>query len=573
MPIHNNDIVKNFNKVADLLEIKGANPFRVRAYRNAARTIGSLSKNVADLIAEDKALTDFSGIGKDLAEKIKEIVDTGKLSQLTALEKVLPPGLQDLLRIPGLGPKKVKALYETLDIGDLSSLKKAAQEQKIRKLEGFGAKTEASILEEIKRRSWGKARTQWVVAEEIARAYVDYLKKDDAIKDVTVAGSYRRGKETVGDLDILVTVKRGTDIMAHFVGYEDVDHVISRGETRSSVVLRTGMQVDLRVVPQVAYGAALHYFTGSKAHNISVRKLAQKKGMKINEYGVFKNYKRIAGKTEEGVFKKLGLPYIEPELREDCGEIQAAKRKRLPALVELSDIRGDLHVHTKETGGRDTLEDMVSAAQEKGYAYLAISNHSQHVTIAKGLDAKRLAKQIEKIDRRSAKTGKLVILKAIEVNILTDGSLDLADDILKELDVVVGAVHSDFRLSRQKQTERILRAMDNPLFNILAHPSGRLINRREAYEVDLERLIEAAAERNCFMELNAHPDRLDLNDVYCKTAKDLRVKIAVSTDAHSVNSLEYMRLGILQGRRGWLESGDVLNTRSWMELKKLMQRT
>jgi DNA polymerase (family 10) len=259
-----------------------------------------------------------------------------------------------------LGPKKVKALYETLDIGDLSSLKKAAQEQKIRKLEGFGVKTEASILEEIKRRSWGKARTQWVVAEEIARAYVDYLKKDDAIKDVTVAGSYRRGKETVGDLDILVTVKRGTDIMAHFVGYEDVDHVISRGETRSSVVLRTGMQVDLRVVPQVAYGAALHYFTGSKAHNITVRKLAQKKGMKINEYGVFKNDKRIAGKTEEGVFKKLGLPYIEPELREDCGEIQAAQRKRLPALVELSDIRGDLHVHTKETDAHsvDSLEHM-----------------------------------------------------------------------------------------------------------------------------------------------------------------------------------------------------------------------
>jgi DNA polymerase (family 10) len=573
MPIHNNDIVKNFNKVADLLEIKGANPFRVRAYRNAARTIGSLSKNVADMIAEDKALTDFSGIGKDLAEKIKEIVDTGKLSQLTALEKVLPPGLQDLLRIPGLGPKKVKALYETLDIGDLSSLKKAAQEQKIRKLEGFGVKTEASILEEIKRRSWGKARTQWVVAEEIARAYVDYLKKDDAIKDVTVAGSYRRGKETVGDLDILVTVKRGTDIMAHFVGYEDVDHVISRGETRSSVVLRTGMQVDLRVVPQVAYGAALHYFTGSKAHNITVRKLAQKKGMKINEYGVFKNDKRIAGKTEEGVFKKLGLPYIEPELREDCGEIQAAQRKRLPALVELSDIRGDLHVHTKETDGRDTLEDMVSAAQEKGYAYLAISNHSQHVTIAKGLDAKRLAKQIEKIDRLSAKTGKLVILKAIEVDILTDGSLDLADDILKELDVVVGAVHSDFRLSRQKQTERILRAMDNPLFNILAHPSGRLINRREAYEVDLERLIEAAGQRDCFMELNAHPDRLDLNDVFCKTAKDLGVKIAVSTDAHSVDSLEHMRLGVLQARRGWLEPDDVLNTRSWNELKKLLQRS
>jgi DNA polymerase (family 10) len=573
MPIHNTDIVDIFNKVADLLEIKDANPFRIRAYRNAARTIGSLSKSVADLIAEDKPLTDFSGIGKDLAGKIKEIVETGKLSQLKLLEKELPPGLHDLLRIPGLGPKKVKALYKKLDITDLQSLKKAAQNLKIRKLEGFGAKTEVSILEKIERHSWVRARTQWVVAEEIARAYVDYLKKDNRVKEITVAGSYRRGNETVGDLDILVTVQRGSDIMTHFVEYEDVDHVISRGETRSSVVLRRGLQVDLRVVPQVSYGAALHYFTGSKAHNIAVRKLGQKKRLKINEYGVYNNDRRIAGKTEADVFQQVDLPYIEPELREDRGEIQAARKNRLPDLVELSNIRGDLHVHTTATDGRNSLEDMVSAAQEKGYAYLAISNHFQHVTVAQGLNHKGLAKQIEKIDRINAKTGKFVILKAIEVDILKDGSLDLADDILKKLDVIIGAVHSDFKLSRSKQTDRILRAMDNPLFNILAHPSGRLINRREAYEVDLERLIEAAAERNCFMELNAHPDRLDLNDVFCKTAKEMGVKIAVSTDAHSVDSLDHMRLGILQARRGWLEADDVLNTRSWKELKKLLKRT
>jgi DNA polymerase (family X) len=573
MPIHNSDIVENFNKVADLLEIKGANPFRVRAYRNAARTIGSLSKSVADLIAEDRPLTDFSGIGKDLAEKIEEIVKTGTLSQLKALEKDLSPGLHDLLRIPGLGPKKVKTLYEELGIDDLPSLKKAARDQKIRDLEGFGARTEASILAEIERHSWGKLRTKWVIAEEIARSYVDYLQKDNSVKDITVAGSYRRGQETVGDLDILVTVKRGSDIMAHFVNYEDVDRIISRGETRSSVVLRTGLQVDLRVVPQVAYGAALHYFTGSKAHNIAVRKLGQKKSLKINEYGVFKNDERRAGKTEKDVFKQVDLPYIEPELREDRGEIQAAQKNRLPDLIELADIRGDLHVHTNETDGRDTLEDMVSAAQEKEYAYLAISNHSQHVGIARGLDRKRLARQIEKIDRLNTKNGNFVILKAIEVDILKDGSLDLPDDILKELDVVIGAVHSDFRLSRQKQTERILRAMDNPVFNILAHPSGRLINAREPYEVDLERLIEAAAEHGCFMELNAHPDRLDLNDVFCKTAKDLGVKIAVSTDAHSVDSLDHMRLGIHQARRGWLEADDVLNTRSWRELKKILQRS
>ena len=573
MPIQNTDIVENFNKMADLLEINNANPFRIRAYRNAARIIGSLSKSVADLIAEGKPLTDFSGIGKDLAGKIKEIVDTGTLAQLEKLEKDLPPGLHDLLRIPGLGPKKVKALYEALEIGDLPSLKKAAQDQKIRNLEGFGARTEASILAEIERHSWGKARTKWAVAEEIARSYVDYLKKDQSVKDITVAGSYRRGKETVGDLDILVTVKRGSDIMAHFVDYEDAEQIVSRGKTRSSVVLRSGLQVDLRVMPQVGYGAALHYFTGSKAHNIAVRKLGRKKGLKINEYGVYKNDKRIAGKTEVDVFKQVDLPYIEPELREDRGEIQAAQKSRLPDLIKLTDIRGDLHTHTKETDGRDTLEDMVSAAREKEYAYLAISNHSQHVSVAKGLDRKRLASQLEKIDRLNSESGNFVILKAIEVDILKDGSLDLPDDILKELDVVIGAVHSDFRLSRQKQTERILRAMDNPLFNILAHPSGRLINAREPYEVDLERLIEAAGKRGCFMELNAHPDRLDLNDVFCKTAKDLGVKIAVSTDAHSVDSLDHMRLGIHQARRGWLEADDVINTRGWQELKKLLQRT
>ena len=572
MPIHNSDIVENFNKVADLLEIKGANPYRVRAYREAARTIGGLSKRVADLIVEGKPLTDFSGIGKDLAGKIREVVESGRLSQLKKLEKDLSPGLHDLLRIPGLGPKKVKALYEELGVEDLQSLKNAAQDQKIRKLEGFGAKTETSILQEIERGNWDKLRTKWMVAEAFARSYVAYLKKDETVKDITVAGSYRRGVETVGDLDILVTVKRGSAVMQRFVDYEDVDQVISQGKTRSSVILRAGLQVDLRVVAQVSYGAALHYFTGSKAHNIAVRKLGQKKKFKINEYGVFKNDERIAGKTEKEVFKQVDLPYIEPELREDRGEIEAARKNRLPDLITLEDIRGDLHVHTKATDGRDTLADMVAAARERGYAYLAISNHSQHVTVANGLDRKRLSRQIEKIERLNAKTHNFRILKAIEVDILKDGSLDLPDDILQQLDLVIGAVHSDFNLSRQKQTERILRAMDNPLFNILAHPSGRLINEREPYDVDLERLIEAAGERDCFMELNAHPDRLDLNDIFCKTAKEHKVKLAVSTDAHSVDNLDYMRLGILQARRGWLEPDDVLNTRSWRGLKKLLKR-
>ena len=350
--------------------------------------------------------------------------------------------------------------------------------------------------------------------------------------------------------------------MQRFVDYEDVGQVISRGKTRSSVKLRSGLQVDLRKVPQVGYGAALHYFTGSKAHNIAVRKLGKKKGLKINEYGVFKGDERIAGKTEKSVYEQVDLPYIEPELREDNGEIQAARKDRLPDLITLEDIRGDLHTHTKETDGHHSLEEMVSAARERGYRYTAVTNHSQHVTVARGLDEKRLAGEIEQIERLNSKIDDFEILKSIEVDILKDGSLDLPDGILEKLDLTVGAVHSDFNLSRDKQTERILRAMDNRYFNILAHPTGRLINEREPYAVDVERLMEAAKKRGCFMELNAHPDRLDLKDVFCKTAKDMGIQMVISTDAHSMDGLDYMRVGVGQARRGWLEAKDVLKSRS-----------
>jgi DNA polymerase (family 10) len=572
MPVHNSDITENFNKVADLLEIKGANPFRVRAYRNAARTIGGLSKNVSDLIAEDRPLTDLAGIGEDLAQKIKEIVDSGKLRQLKDLEKDLAPGLRDLLRIPNLGPKKVNALYRELKIDDVDSLKTAAENQKIRKIKGFGAKTEEAILEEIGRKNWHDERIKWIRAEELAQSYLDYLKEDKSVKKIIVAGSFRRKQETVGDLDILVTCKRGSKIMQRFVDYEDVDRVVSQGKTRSSVVLRSGLQVDLRKVPQVGYGAALYYFTGSKAHNVAVRKRGQKKGLKINEYGVFKNDERVAGKTEKSVFKQVNLPYIEPELREDKGEIQAARKDRLPDLITMEDIYGDLHTHTKETDGHHSLEEMVSAAQDRGYRYMAVTNHSKHVSVANGLDEKRLAGEIGKIERLNAEIDDFKILKSIEVDILKDGSLDLPDDILKKLDLTIGAVHSGFDLPRDKQTERILRAMDNGHFNILAHPTGRLINEREPYAVDMERLMKGAKERGCCMELNAHPDRLDLNDIFCKMAKDMGIKIAISTDAHTTDGLDDMRIGIGQARRGWLEAKDVLNTRSWKELKKLLER-
>lgn len=574
MPVHNADIAKIFAKVADLLEIQGANPFRVRAYRNAARQISSLSRSVRDMLEQNKSLTDLPGIGEDLAGKIETIVETGTLPLLQELMKQSAPELDELLRIPGLGPKRAQTLFKELHVTNLVELRGAAEKRKIRDLHGFGEKTEKQILQGLEQRT-SEQRTKLAVVEEVAKSLTEYLDASNATKKIMVAGSYRRRKETVGDLDILVTCRQGSQekVMTRFVEYDDVEQVVSQGKTRSTVILRSGLQVDLRAVAAVSYGAALHYFTGSKAHNIAVRKMGQKKNLKINEYGVFDNRdKRIAGKTEEEVYEKVDLPYIEPEMREDRGEIEAAKMGRLPQLITLDQILGDLHSHTKETDGRYSLEEMAEAAQKVGYKYLAVSNHSKHLTVARGLDAKRLAEQIEKIDALNEDFEDFLLLKAIEVDILEDGSLDLPDSILKELDLTVCAVHDKHNLPRGKQTERIIRAMDNRYFNILAHPTGRLINERRPCAVDMERLMDAARERGCFMELNAQPDRLDLNDIYCKMAKEMGVKIAISTDAHGVDDLQDMRFGVYQARRGWLEAEDVLNTKSWTELRKLFRR-
>jgi len=572
MAIHNSDVAEIFNKMADLLDIEGANQFRVRAYRNAARIISGLPHSVSDMVKGKHDLSKLPGIGKDLAGKIKEIVERGTLEQLKELEARTSPELSKLMKVEGLGPKRVKALYEKLGITNLKELKEAAGQGRIKALEGFGEKTEQVILKELERPDIEKKRVKLVEAEQHAEAMVDYLKERTGVKDIVVAGSYRREKETVGDLDILITAKKGSRIMDRFVGFEDVAKVISKGKTRSTVVLRSGLRVDLRVVPQASHGAALHYFIGSKDHNIAVRKLGVKRKLKINEYGVFAGEKRIAGKTEEEVYGTVDLPYIEPELRENRGEIEAAQEGKLPNLITLEDIRGDLHVHTKETDGHHSLEEIAHAAKEHGYEYLAISDHSKRVSMAHGLDSKRLAKQIEEIDRLNGRLKGITLLKAIEVDILKDGSLDLPDDILKELDLRVCAVHYDTKLPRNKQTERIIRAMDNPCFTILAHPTGRLINEREPYDVDLEKVMEAALERGCFLELNAHPDRLDLADGNCKMAKEMGLKLAISTDAHRITNLDYMRFGVNQGRRGWLEPGDVINTRGLKELKKLLLR-
>ncbi len=571
MPVHNTDIAEIFNQVADLLEIDGANPFRIRAYRNAARTIASLAQSAADMVTEGKDLTELPGIGKDLAQKIGEIVKTGTLSQLKELEGHVPPQLSRLMKMPGLGPKRVHTLHEKLGITTLEELKMAAEKGKISQLRGFGKKIEQMVLEEIGQVKKGE-RIKLSIAEEIANGIVTHLKKVEGVKEIEVAGSYRRRKETVADLDVLVTCTNEASVMAHFVNYENVEKVLSKGETRSSVQLRSGIQMDLRAVPEISYGAALHYFTGSKAHNIAIRMLGVKKGLKINEYGVFRGARRIAGKREEEVFKTVGLPFIEPELRENWGEIEAAKRGQLPTLVTIKDIRGDFHAHTKATDGHNSLEEMVEAARARGYEYLAITDHSKRVTVAHGFDMKRLAQRIKEIDRLNAKLSGFTVLKSVELDILKDGSLDLPDEILKELDLTVCSVHYNFNLPRKEQTERILRAMDNPHFIILAHPTGRLINERNPYDVDMERLMEAARERGCFLELNGHPDRLDLSDVHTKMAKDMGIKVAISTDAHRTSDLDYMRFGIGQARRGWLEREDVLNARSWKEIKQLFRR-
>ena len=571
--IQNSEIADYFTKVADFLEIEGANPFRVRAYRNAARTITGLAHSIAELIAAESDLTQLSGIGKELNEKIREIVRTGRLAKLEELENRLPPGLHQVLKIPGLGPRKVKVLYHALKIKGLDDLKKAAREGRVRTIEGFGLKMEEGILKNIDRLNHSEKRTPWFTAEAIARMLSEYLKQDQLVSDITVAGSFRRRKETVGDLDILISCRNAAAVMKSFTDYEGVDRVISQGDTRSSIVLRSGLQVDLRVVPEKSYGAALHYFTGSQAHNIAIRRIGQQKGLKVNEYGVFTGSRRTGGQTEEEVYASLDLPFIEPELREDRGEIQAAREKRLPHLVALTDIRGDLHCHTTDSDGRSSLYEMASAAAARGYAYLAITNHTHHLKIARGLSPAAVKKLLSEIDRLNDRLQQVVVLKSMEVDILRDGSLDLPDHILSELDFTVCSIHSDFQLDRDRQTERILRAMDNPRFNILGHPTGRLLNQRSAYAVDLERLITAAADRGCFLELNAHPDRLDLDDVHCRLAKETGVKVAISTDAHSVDHLDYMRLGVAQARRGWLEPSDVLNTYTLPQLQKLFRRS
>ncbi len=460
MHVVNADVEAVFKKVADLLEIRDANPFRVRAYRNAAVTVGRMSKDVADLVGRNADLTELPGVGRDLARKIREVVLTGRLGLLDKLEKQSRASFSELMEIPGLGPRKVKALYDALDIRNLDDLERAAEKGDIEHVTGFGRKTQDAILKETGRRKERGRRIPWPEAMRLVSPLVSYLEALDDVRQVAVAGSFRRCRETVGDLDILVNCRRGPEAIRHFTAYDDVSDVISSGSTRSSVVLRSGIQVDLRVVPTVSWGTALLYFTGSREHNIAVRRIAMGLDLKINEYGVFRDHERIAGKSEKEVYSAIDLPLIPPEIRENRGEIEAAKKEAIPDLVGLDDIRGDLHMHTRKTDGRNSIREMAEAAAAKGYEYIAITEHSRHVRIAHGLDAPALARHIEEIERVNRELPGITVLKGVEVDILEDGSLDLPDEILKDLDIVVCAVHYQFALTVKQQTRRIIRAME-----------------------------------------------------------------------------------------------------------------
>jgi DNA polymerase (family 10) len=564
VPLHNADIAAVFEEIADLLELGDENPFRIRAYRNAARVVGSLSLDLAARLAEGAELPKLPGIGADLGGKIREIAATGSCKLLEQLRRKFPAGITALLALPGLGPKRVRALHEAR-IDSLEDLRRAARAGRLPALPGFGEKTAQRIVAAAEARLVAPRRFKLAVAAQYAEPLAKYL-------GAVVAGSYRRMKDTVGDLDFLVVSSKPEEVSARFVRYPEVREVLAQGTTRSSVRLASGMQADLRVVPRQSYGAALHYFTGSKAHNIAVRKLGIERGLKINEYGVWRGEKRIGGETEESVYAAVGLPYIEPELRENQGELEAARRGELLHLLELSDLRGDLHAHTSASDGHNTLREMALAAKARGLEYLAITDHSRRLAMAHGLDPRRLEQQMAEIDVVNRDLRGITLLKGIEVDILEDGSLDLPDSILSKLDLVVAAVHGGFGLSRARQTARVLKALDNPHVSILAHPTGRLLGEREACELDMLAVVRKAKRRGMALELNAHPDRLDLNDVHCRMAKDEGVLVAVGSDAHGVDGFEVLRYGVGQARRGWLEKKDVLNARPLAKLRSWLAR-
>ena len=574
-PLDNAAIADVFDEMAELLEFSGENPFRIRAYKNGAKAIRELDESVATILADStRKLSDVPGIGKTLVEKTQVLVDTGALPQLEKLRDSVPEIVIQMSRIPGLGAKKAAKLQAELNLESLDDLRNACQEGRVGTLKGFGKKTEASILEGIAIAQQAAERIYWAKGDKLAAAIGAHVQSCPGIQQMQWAGSYRRGRDTIGDLDLLVVAEDRAAAMDHLEAYPSVSQTIGRGDTKISIRVGKAFQVDMRCVEKHQFGAALQYFTGSQAHNIRTRRIAKEKGLKINEYGVFRtdDDTQVAGETEEDVYASIGLPWIDPELREDRIEFDLAAKNALPELIELSDVCGDLHMHTTATDGQGTIRDMADAAIARGMTYIAITDHSQRVSMAMGLTPERLREQWKQIDEvRGEYEGRLTILKGIECDILEAGGMDLPDDVLAEADWVLASVHYGQKQPRDQITERILGAIENPHVTCIAHPTGRLLNRRPPYEVDMDAVLYAAKQHGTLMELNANPARLDLNEIHLAAAKRLGIPIVISTDAHSTDGMNVMPMGIKQARRGGLTRDDVANTRPWDEMKQLLR--
>ena len=564
----NAEIAAAFEEIADILDLQGDNPFKIRAYRRAAQLIGGFEKPMAEV----EKLEDLPGIGKELAEKIRTLVRGEPLPTLEKLRTEIAPGLLELLRVRGLGPKRVREMHEKLGIASLADLEKALIEHRVQELKGFGAKLEEEMQKGIAAHKQHRARTRLDLARAEAEAIVAHLSGTQGVERIQPAGSLRRWLETVGDLDILVTGDDPGPAMERFVHYPKVKEVLAHGDTKSSIVLKTGLQVDLRFLPPDSFGAGLYYFTGSKDHNIAVRKLAKARGWKVSEYGVFKGEKLLAGKTEEEIFKLFGMTYIPPELREDRGEIAAALDKKLPSLIELKDIQGDLQVHSEASDGHNTLSELAAKAKSLGYSYLGITDHSPSQRQANGLSLARMQKHINAIRKLNDKLKGIKLLAGAEVDILKDGRLDYPPELLKKLDLVLGSIHGYFNLPATEQTRRVVRAIESDRVHVFSHPSTRLIGEREPIELDWEPITRACLKHNVAVEINASPHRLDVNGERARALQEAGVKLVISTDAHSLAGLADMIYGVYTARRGWIEARDVINTWPLGKLQKWLKR-
>jgi DNA polymerase (family 10) len=557
-------------EIADLLDLKGEIFFKTRAYRQAAQTIEVLDEDI-EIVAKEDRLKNIPGIGDALAKKISEIVETGKLEFLDELKQEIPEELLKMLNISGLGPKRVASLYQKLGIKTIDHLRKACNEGKLRNLDGFGELLEQNILRGIQVMEKTSGRALLNTALDDGNNYVNYLKKFEKIKRLSLAGSLRRRKETIGDIDILASSVSPDEVMEFFIAYPEVQRVLLKGSTKTSVVLNDNLQVDLRVVNDKSFGAALQYFTGSKEHNVKMRSIAIKKGYKLNEYGLFdkesENY--IVGKNEEEIYRKLGLDYIEPEMRENRGEIEIAAIGELPNLLSYKDIKGDLHVHSNWSDGIETIESIARYCKKIGYEYVAISDHSQSLKIARGLSEDRIIKKIEEIEKINKKISKFKVLCGTECDIKPDGTLDYNNKILEKFDFVCAGIHLNFKMNAEDATKRYVKAMENEHVNCIAHPTCRLMGRREPFDLDMEKIFDSAKETGTYLEINSFPDRLDLNDLHVKQAKEKKVKFVINTDAHNLSHLSFIKFGIATARRGWLEKNDVLNTKSITEIEKM----